>query len=102
MFLYEKQRTIINMDAVKDIFPGREPGALTIGFMSGVTSKISAYDSETEVRKAIEMIAEQMASGRHEIIHVPTAEEVRTRLRNEPPAPVHHPKGKKTKGYGGS
>ena len=62
MFLYEKQRTIINLDAVKDIFPGREPGTLAVSFMSGITSKISVYSSEVEAKKAIEMIAEQMAT----------------------------------------
>lgn len=102
MFLYEKQRTIINLDAVKDIFPGREPGALAVSFMSGITSKISVYSSEIEVKKAIEMIAEQMATGKTTVIRVPTAEEVRTRLKNTRLLTEHHATGKKTKGHGGS
>ena len=102
MFLYEEQRAIINMDAVKDIFPGREPGSLAISFVSGVTSKISVYASEIEVKKAIEMIAEQMTSGKKEVVRVPTVEEVRNRLKNTPLSSVHHATGKKTKGHGGS
>lgn len=102
MFLYERQRTIINLDAVKDIFPGREPGSLAVSFMSGITSKISVYSSEIEVKKAIEMIAEQMATGKTTVIRVPTAEEVRTRLKNTRLLTEHHATGKKTKGHGGS
>lgn len=102
MFLYEKQRTIINLDAVKDIFPGREPGTLAVSFMSGITSKISVYSSEVEAKKAIEMIAEQMATGKMTVIRVPTAEEVRTRLKNTRLLTEHHAAGKKTKGHGGS
>lgn len=102
MFLYEKQRTIINLDAVKDIFPGREPGTLAVSFMSGITSKISVYSSEIEAKKAIEMIAEQMTTGKTTVIRVPTAEEVRTRLKNTRLLTEHHVTGKKTKGHGGS
>lgn len=102
MFLYENKRAIINMDAVKDIFPGREPGTLAVSFMSGVTSKIPAYSSDIESKKAIEMIAEQMATGKMTIIRIPTAEEVRTRLKNTHFLTEHHVTGKKTKGHGGS
>ena len=102
MFLYEKQRTIINLDAVKDIFPGREPGTLAVSFMSGITSKISVYSSEVEAKKAIEMIAEQMEIGKLIVIRVPTAEEVRTRLKHTHLLTEHHVTGKKTRGHGGS
>ncbi len=102
MFLYENQRAIINMDAVKDKFPGREPGTLAVSFMSGVTSKISVYSSDIESKKAIEMIAEQMVTGKVTVIRVPTAEEVRTRLKNTRLLTERHATGKKTRGHGGS
>lgn len=72
------------------------------GERRGITSKISVYSSEIEVKKAIEMIAEQMATGKTTVIRVPTAEEVRTRLKNTRLLTEHHATGKKTKGHGGS
>ena len=102
-FLYRREKAYMaNLDAVKDIFLGRDTGVVAIGFENGSMAKIAIYDSNDEAMEAIAMIVEQMNTGRRTVIEVPDAEKVRIRLRNRPLPSEHHATGKKTKGHGGS
>lgn len=102
MFLYNKKKGyMVNADMLKDIFLGREPGAVAVGFESGAATKLAVYDSEAEATEAINMIAERMSTSTRAIICVPNDEEVKSSLRSKRQT-YHHVTGKKTKGHGGS
>lgn len=102
MILYNKKKGYMaNMDMVKDIFLGREPGTLAIGFKNGSATKLTVYSSEAEALEAINMIAERMSTNTREVICIPDEEEARARLRSKKQI-HHHATGKKTKGHGGS
>lgn len=102
-FLYHREKAYMaNLDAVKDIFLGRDTGSVSIGFVNGITTKIAVYDSNDEAMEAITMIVEQMNAGSRTVIEAPDAEKVRRRLRNRPLPSEHHATGRKTKGHGGS
>lgn len=103
MFLYEKQKSmIVNMDMVKDIFPGRDAGSVAVGFTGGITTKLAVYTTEAEAREAVAMLADRIAVNNRDIVVVPDMEEVRARLQSRPDPLRHHVAGKKTKGHGGS
>lgn len=103
MFLYEKSRgTIINVDCVKDIFPGRDTRTISLGLKDGMILKLKEYKTADEVMEAISMIAKQIATSKRNIVIVPTEEEVQTSMRSRPLSSVHHATGKKQKGHGGS
>lgn len=102
MFLYNKKKGyMVNVDMIKDIFPGRESGTLAIGFKNGAATKLIAYSSEVEALEAINMIAERMSTSTRVVICIPDEEEVRIHLRSGKQI-YHHATGKKTKGHGGS
>ena len=64
-FLYRREKAYMaNLDAVKDIFLGRDTGVVAIGFENGSMAKIAIYDSNDEAMEAIAMIVEQMNTGR--------------------------------------
>lgn len=104
MFIYNKNKGYaINTDNIKDIFLGRDTGTVSAGEKNGGITRICTYDSEEEAKAAIEMLMEQMAAGKREVIYMPEPESVRTRLRERATFPQrHHVTGKKTKGHGGS
>ena len=102
-FLYHRGKSyMVNLDAVKDIFLGRDTGSVSMGFLNGAATKLAMYDSNDEAMEAIAVIAEQMNVGSRTVIEVPDVEKVRIRLRNRPLPSEHHATGKKTKGHGGS
>lgn len=98
MLLYNKKKGYMaNMDMVKDIFLGREPGTLAIGFKNGSATKLTVYSSEAEALEAINMIAERISTSTRAVICIPDEEEVRVHLRSGKQI-YHHATGKETTG----
>lgn len=103
MFIYNrKTNKIFNLNAVANIFVGREGDSVSLGLTSGQISKFKEYNSEQEAREAIAMLADTIRVGKSEIFTMPESEELKQRIQQMPLEQKHHISGKKTKGHGGS
>ena len=83
MFIYNrKTNKIFNLNAVANIFVGREGDSVSLGLNSGQISKFKEYNSEQEAREAIAMLAETIRVGKSEIFTMPESEELKQRIQN--------------------
>lgn len=91
------------MDKIVDVFPGKNPGDVSLGLESGITTVFAKYDSEHEAREMITMLAEFMAGSKRDAFMAPDGEAVKTSMQNRSKSvKARNISGKKTKGHGGS
>ena len=95
----ETHNNIYNLDFVENLFINHD-NIIKVRADKTASGEIGKYNNYEDARIALEIIAENIRLG-HNMIYVPTDEEVKVKKVNSA-TPYRHKDGRKTKGHGGS
>lgn len=100
MFLVSKDKnSIVNMSQMTVVYLGSDNCTIKADYQNGKGCQLGRYNSETEARTAIDIVANSM--GKTEVCFMPSDSAVNAKINIGEHKP-HHISGKKTKGHGGS
>lgn len=101
MFIVRKdRRAIVNLEQVATLYIGSDGCSIKADYKGGSGCQLGKYHSDKEAEKAIDIVAENIRTGKTEICFMPDDDSVRAKMNLEEQK-WHHVTGKKTKGHGG-